>query len=86
MGRAGRTLMATLESARVAVLSRGLASAAALGFNTPPARETLTGPVVVDVAVVDVGGGVAVTWGAVDVASAGEEDAAGLPLPPNVNN
>ena len=52
--------MDTLESARVAVLSRGLASAAALGFNTTPARETLTGPVVVDVAVVDVGGGVAV--------------------------
>lgn len=86
MEETGLTLMATLESARVAVLSRGLASAAALGFNTPPARETLTGPVAVDVGVVDVGGGVAVTWGAVDVALEDEEGAAGVPLPPNVNS
>ena len=88
--------METLESARVAVLSRGLASAAADGFSTTPARETLTTPVVVDEGVVDVGAGVIVgaavalvTLAAVDEAAADEATAVSvgaLPLPPNVNN
>ena len=88
--------METLESARVAVLSRGLASAAADGLSTTPARETLTTPAVVDEGVVDVGAGVIVgaavalvALAAVDEAAADEATAVSvgaLPLPPNVNN
>lgn len=49
-------MIAALENARVAVLSRGFASAAAVGLSTPPAPETemTLGVVAVAVAVMEV--------------------------------
>jgi hypothetical protein len=81
--RPSLVLTATLENARVAVSSRGLASAAADGLRTTPARETVTtavlawATVVVAGAVVVVG---AVVAAGEELAGAGEAGAA-PPLP-----
>lgn len=72
------------DSARVAVSSRGLASATAVGSRTPPAPDTETTLGVV-AGVVAEGGGVAIKTGAevgiaadaTDAPTEGEEDAAG---------
>ena len=56
--------METDEKARVAVLSRGLASAAAEGWRTPPARDTGTGLV---------GLASACDWAAAEVTAAEDE-------------
>jgi hypothetical protein len=65
------------ESARVAVSSRGFASAAADGLRIPPARETLaTSVFATGVAAVAEGAGVIDAAGA-ELAAAGDEAAAG---------
>lgn len=79
------TLIETPDSARVAVSSRLLDSAAAVGLRVPPARDTATGPVVVAVAPVVAGAGVVAAAAAELVVAAAATDelaATTAPSPP----
>jgi hypothetical protein len=87
--RPSLVLMGTPENARVAVSSRGFASAAADGFRMVPARETVTTPVAASTAAAVLVAASVIVAGAAETAAlagAGAASAAPAAAPPPAPN